>query len=102
MRSLVQLTLGQACSRPNQTFVLLFCVYGLLKRSQQHTKLDRATVLYCAEFLDPALPPRARVLCKYAQYNVITVNTEGAAAVQQFISSPSAANSYRGQPSLRI
>ena len=44
-------------------------------------------------------PPRARILHKYAQYSVIIVYTDGAAAIQHLISSPSGANSYQGQPS---
>ena len=46
VQSLVPLTPGRACSKPifYSNLSLIF-VYGLLKHSQQHTKLDRATVL---------------------------------------------------------
>ena len=77
----------------------LICGFRSLKHSSTQSSIDP---LYYVEFLDLASPPRAIILRKYAHYSVIIVNTDGAAAVQHLISSPSGANSYQGQPSPRI
>ena len=71
---------------------------------QQRTELDSSAQsstgpLYYEEFLDLASLPRAKILRKYAHYSIIIVNTDGAAAIQRLISSPSGAWSYQGQPS---
>ena len=106
------LILGCGYNLRHQVTVCRLCIHMYI-RYEETTTLDRylyhlerwsssISPLYCAEFLDPTSPPRARILHKYAQYNVITVNTEGADAVQHLISSRSGANSYQGQPSLHI
>ena len=68
----------------------LICGFRSLKHLQQRTELDRSTVLRGI--------PRSRFAAKSdnLRLGVIIVNTDGAAAVQHLISSPSGVNSYQG------